>query len=174
MNSRTATMYHVKREIISKLKKKQNIMLLQQDKCRGIVIINRNKFLSILNTKQFRKLDRNPTKPVEAKSLRALRKIKSLLSNQEYLKIYPTGSTPGKFYGMAKQDKIPVNGTINDMSLRLIISNIGRASYQPTEYLAKLLYPLSSSEDKVANNLEFINHVKKVNIVLSLSMLNRD
>ena len=106
-------------------------MLLQQDKGRGIVIINRNKFLSILNTKQLRKLDRNPTKPVEAKSLRALRKIKSLLSNQEYLKIYPTGSGPGKFYGMAKQDKIPVNGTINDLSLRLIISNIGRASYQP-------------------------------------------
>ena len=53
-------------------------MLLQQDKGRGIVIINRNwytnKFLNILNTEQFRKLDRNPTKPVEVKSLRAPRK----------------------------------------------------------------------------------------------------
>ena len=89
------------------------------------------------------------------------------------MRIYPTGSAPVKFYGMAKQDKIPVNGTLNDLSLHLIISNIGTASYQPTKYLANLLYPLSSSEDKVANNVEFINHVKRVNIVLSLSMLNR-
>ena len=53
-------------------------MLLQQDKGRGIVIINRNsytnRFLNILNTEQFRKLDRNPTKPVEVKSLMAPRK----------------------------------------------------------------------------------------------------
>lgn len=34
------------REIISKLKKNQNIMLLREDKGRGIVIINKNRYTS--------------------------------------------------------------------------------------------------------------------------------
>ena len=34
------------REIISKLKKNQNIMLLRQDKGREIVIINKNRYTS--------------------------------------------------------------------------------------------------------------------------------
>ena len=138
------------REIINKLKESQNIMLLHQVKGRGTVIMNRNKYtnkcLNIRNTEKIRKLDRDPTKPIEAKIQRAVRKIKSHLSNQEYMRIYPTGSAPGKFYGTAKKHKIPVNGTINDLPLRPIISNIGAASYRLAKYLAKLLSPLSTSE----------------------------
>ena len=76
------------REIINKLKKTQNIMFLCQEKGRGIVIIDRKRYtykcLNILNTEQFQKLDRDPTKPREAKIQRAIRKIKSHRSNQEY------------------------------------------------------------------------------------------
>ena len=108
-------------------------MLLHQVKGRGTVIMNRNKYtnkcLNIRNTEKIRKLDRDPTKPIEAKIQRAVRKIKSHLSNQEYMRIYPTGSAPGKFYGTTKKHKIPVKGTINDLPLRPIISNIGTASY---------------------------------------------
>ena len=68
--------------------------------------------MNILNTEQFRKLGRDPTKLIEAKIQRAVRKIKSHLSNQEYMRIYPTGSAPGKFFGTASKHKIPVNGTI--------------------------------------------------------------
>ena len=82
-----------------------------------------NKCLKILNTEKFRKLDRDPVKPIEAKIQRAARKIKSHLSNQEYMRIYPTGSAPEKFYGKAKKHKMPVNGTINDLPLRPIISS---------------------------------------------------
>lgn len=59
------------REIISKLKKNQNIMLLRQDKGREIVIINKNRYtsnrLNIPESWQFRKLGRYPTKSIEAK-----------------------------------------------------------------------------------------------------------
>ena len=92
--------------------------------------------MNILNTEQFRKLDRDPTKLIEAKIQRAVRKIKSHLSNQ----------------------------TINDLPLSSIISNIDAASYQLAKYLAKLLSPLSTSEYTVANNTEFINHVKRMKI----------
>ena len=100
-----------------------------------------------------------------------LEKSKSHLSN---LRIYPTGSAPSKFYGTAKKHKIPVNGTINDLLLRPIISNIGTASYQLAKYLAKLLSPLSTSEYTVANNTEFINHVKRMNIPKDHSFISFD
>ena len=94
-------------------------MSLSQDKGRGIAIIDRNRYtnkcLNIINTEQFRELDRDPTKPTEAKIQRAVRKMKSHLSNQEYMRIYPAGSAPGKCYGTAKKHKIAVNGTINDL-----------------------------------------------------------
>ena len=55
-------------------------MLLRQDKGRGIVIIERNRYtnkcLNILNTEQFRKLDEDPTKSIEAKIQRDVGKIK--------------------------------------------------------------------------------------------------
>ena len=56
-------------------------MLLRQDKGRGIVIIDRNRYtnkcLNILNTEQFRKLDEDPTKSIEAKIQRDVGKIKN-------------------------------------------------------------------------------------------------
>ena len=60
-------------------------MLLRQDKGTGIVIIDRNRYtnksLNILNTEPFWKLDRDSTKPIEAKIQRAVRKIKSQTKN---------------------------------------------------------------------------------------------
>ena len=41
--------------------------------------------------------------------------------------------------------KLPPNGLIDNLALRPIISNIGTASYQLTQYLAKLLSPLAQS-----------------------------
>ena len=80
----------------------------------------------------------------------------SLLSLKEYLNIYPTGLSPGKFYGTAKKHKLTPTGSIGDLSIRPIISNIGPASYQLAKYLAKLLSPLSKSEYTVDNNVELL------------------
>lgn len=153
-------------------------MLLRQDKGRGIVIMDKNKYtskcLNILNTPQFKKLNRDPTKPLEEKIQRAVRKVKNRVSKQEYYRIYPTGSAPGKFYGIAKKHKLPTNGTIDDLPLRPIVSNIGTASYQLAKYLAKLLSPLSISEYTVANNMEFINHVRTMNVPKDHSFISFD
>ena len=55
-------------------------MLLRQDKGRGIVIIDRNRYtnkcLNILNTEQFRNLDEDPSKSIETKIQRDVGKIK--------------------------------------------------------------------------------------------------
>ena len=68
--------------------------------------------------------------------------MKNKLSLKEYLNIYPTGSSPGKFYGTAKKHKLTPTGTIDDLPIRPIISNIGTASYQLAKYLTKLLSSL--------------------------------
>ena len=53
---------------------------------------------------------------------RTIRKIKSKLYEQEeYKKLYPTGPCPGKFYGTTKIHKLPVNGSINELPIRLLV-----------------------------------------------------
>ena len=115
--------------------------------------------MKILNTKQFFKLQKDPTKNIEMKIQKAVRKIKNKLSPKEYLNIYPTGSSPGKFYGTAKKHKLTPTRTIDDLPIHPIMSNIGTVLYQLAKYLAKLLSPLSKSEYTVDNNVEFINKI---------------
>ena len=50
--------------------------------------------------------------------------------------------------------------------------NIRTASYQLVKYLAKLLSPLSTSEYTVANNTEFINPIKRMNIPKDYSFIS--
>ena len=84
------------REIINKLSNNSNIILLRQDKGRDIVVIDRKKYteecMDMSNTKQFRKLDKDPTKTTEAKVQRAVRKIKDHLSTSEYQTFSPSVS----------------------------------------------------------------------------------
>ena len=120
--------------------------------------------MDMLNTKQFCKLDKDPTKTTETKVPKAVRKIKDHLSISEYRTLYPIRSAPDKFYGTAKKHKIPVNGIAENFPLRPIISNIGTGSYHLAKYLAKTLSPLSKSEYTVNNNLEFISNLITISI----------
>ena len=120
--------------------------------------------MDMLNTKQFCKLDKDPTKTTETKVRRAVRKIKDHLSISEYRTLYLRRSAPDKFYGTAKKHKIPVNGIADKFPLRPIISNIGTGSYHLAKYLAKTLSPLSKSEYTVNNNLEFISYLITISI----------
>ena len=62
------------------LSNNSNIILLRQDKGRDTVVIDRKKYtekcMDMLNTRQFRKFDKDPTKTIEVKIQRAVRKIK--------------------------------------------------------------------------------------------------
>ena len=64
----------------------------------------------------------DPTKSIEEKVQRMVRKIKSKLTIQEYKKLYPSGSCPGRFYGTAKLHKIDSKGIVVDLPIRPIIS----------------------------------------------------
>ena len=83
-----------------KLSNNNSIVILKQDKGRGVVIMNRSAYLgkcfTLLNISQFNKLTKDPTHATGRKIQRV-----------------PIGSAPGKFYGTAKIHKLSANDTIN-------------------------------------------------------------
>ena len=89
----------------------------------------------MLSTKQFLNVETDPTKPLEIKIQRILRKIKSKVSEQEYKRLYPTGSRPRKFYGTAKMHKLSLNGKVDDLQLQPSVSNINTATYNLAKFL---------------------------------------
>ena len=81
-------MPHTQRKIISDLSRRDDIILLKQDKGRGIVVMDRSKYtkkcLEMLSTKQFTVVENDPTKTLESRIQRTLRKLKSKITDQEY------------------------------------------------------------------------------------------
>ena len=100
--------------------------------------------------------------------------MKSKLSPYEYKKLYPTGSCPGKFYGTAKLKKLPVNGKIDDLTIRPIVSNITTATYQLRKQLSKVLSPLRESEHNIKSTKYFIRQIKKGPIPAGYEMVSFD
>lgn len=59
---------------------------------------------------------------------------KNKISKTDYLQLYCTGSSPGKFYRTVKIHKLPNGGHVAEFPLRPIVSNIGTASYYLSKY----------------------------------------
>ena len=149
--SRKSTPYKY-RETIKSLANNPLIKVVKQDKGRGTVILDNNTYLekcmTLLSTDQFTKLPEDPTRTTEAKIQKYVRNIKKCVPADVYSKIYPTGSSPGKFYGTAKIHKLKPEQNVNHLPLRPIISNINTPTYHLAKYLAKLLRPLGKSENQ--------------------------
>ena len=76
---------------------------------------------------------------MENKIQRILGKIKQHLDQNEYKRMYPTGSRPGLFYTTAKLQKLPSGEGLNELTMRPIISNIGTGTYETAKFLNCLL-----------------------------------
>ena len=143
------------RNVIDNLRRNKQLVILKQDKEREVVLLDKTryveKYLSIITTNKLKKLDQNPTVSHEAKIQCTLRKMKSRFTLQEYNKVYRTGSNAGKLYGTAKIHKLLELGTVDQLPLRPIVSNIGTASYYLAKHLGKILAPLSKSEYTLRN-----------------------
>ena len=124
--------------IINHLSRNKDVIVMRQDKGRGVTILDRKdyiyKCMGILNTSQFRKLDIDPTKSLERKVQRILRKIKNNLNEDEYKKLYPTGSRPGLFYGTPKVHKLKQQEGLDKLTMISFISNIETATYETAKY----------------------------------------
>ena len=85
LRSKCEKYYNVKipsryRQAIKRLSNNKDIAIFKQDKGRGVIILNRSKYiekcLSIVNSSQFLQVDKDPTASIERKVQRTLRKIK--------------------------------------------------------------------------------------------------
>ena len=151
------------RKIVNDLSRNKDIVIMKQNKGRRVVVMDRGKYfdkcLAILNTEQFVQLQKH-TSSLEREVQCTLRKIKQKLPTDVHAKLYPTGSSPGKFYGTAKAHKLAINDTVKELPLCHIILNLNTATYQLAHYLAKILSPLSCSQYIVESSNKFVNVIK--------------
>ena len=123
------------------LSKNKSIIITRPDKGNGIVIMNKHDYLSKMNDilkdkTKFKVVSGNiykNTMKLENRVWTFLRKLKSnmAINSKQYDRLKPTGSTPGRLYGLPKVHKI---GT----PCRPVLSAINTATYA----LAKLLVPI--------------------------------
>ena len=103
------------RKTVNDLLRNKDIVTMKQEKERVVAVMNRGKYfdkcLAILNTEQFVQVQKDPTSSLEKKVQCTLRKIKQKLPTDVYAKLYPTRSSPRKFYGTAKVHKLAINDT---------------------------------------------------------------
>ena len=73
--------------------KREDIIIMKQDKGGGVVIMGNAKYtekcLALLSTWQFQTLNFEPTKSIEPKVQRILRKMKSKVPIQDYKRFIP-------------------------------------------------------------------------------------
>ena len=175
--SKTNVPYKYKK-VIDNLSKRKNIVILKQDKGRGVVILDTTKYtekcMALLNAEHFKRLTTDPTAATERKIQKVLRKMKSKFAEQEYKRLYPTGSAPARFYGTVKLHKLKNDSTVDDLPIQPIVSNINTASYQLAKYLTKILSPLSTSEYTVKSTSNFITYIKGQNIPNNFKLISFD
>ena len=131
---------------------------------------------ALLNTGNFEKPGYDNTKEVEENVQKTLFKIKKALGEETYEKIYPSGSNPGRFYGMAKVHKVKPDepDKVGALPLRPIVSNIGTATHKVARYLCELLSPLGKSNYTVDSTKEFVEKIKTLRIPNDHVMISFD
>ena len=101
---------------------------------------------------------------LKRKFKRNSRKIKQKVPKDIYTKVHPTGSSPAKFCGTSKIHKLPIHGTVDDLPLQPIISNVKIATYKMALYLAKLLSSLSRWESTLESSYVFVNIITQKSV----------
>ena len=160
---------------IKNLKNNKSIVICKKDKGTGTVIMNKNDYYDkldsiIKDTKKFKVINFNiqedktnycnlsPWINQERKVMYYCRKyIKNLVSDMEYKNIYPTGSQPGKLYGMAKVHK-------PNCPLRPVLSAINTPEYGLAKWLEKHLKPLLEDKYSTRSSKEFVEKVTSVKL----------
>ena len=99
----------------------------------------------------------------EASLQRFLRKLKKKIFNEnEYDKLYPSGSAPARIYGIPKMYKFSSSDSFP--KLRLIVSSIGTFNYNLVRFLCDLRSPLVTNDYSCKDTFSFVSQIKNVNL----------
>ena len=163
---------------MEKLYKNPEIVILRQDKGRGVVLLDKPVYISkgenFLNGPEFEKLDQDPTKTFQRNVQETLLESKMKFSSKVYKKLYPSSSRPGLYFGLAKVHKLNGSTDVNQLPMRPVISNIGTATYELSKYLADLLRPLTKSEYSIDSTKDFIDRIRQKGIPQGYEMVSFD
>ena len=114
----------------------------------------------LLQSSTYKILTTDPTNRRKNKLISLLKSIKAEggISESTYRRLYPTGATTPKYYGLSKVHK-------KDTPLRPIVSSIGSATYETAKELSRILKPLvGRSTHHVRNNQDFIHSIEEITV----------
>ena len=89
-------------------------------------------------------------------------KQKDFLSENEYNKLYPSGSAPARIYGTPKMHKFSSSDSFP--KLRPIVSSIGTFNYNLARFLCDLLSPLVPNDYSCKDTFSFVSQIKNANL----------
>ena len=149
--------------VLKGLKDDKNIVICKPDKGNGVVILNKDDYISkteeiLQDITKFKLLKEDWFKCIlrlEDKLNRLLRAIKTKLTDEVYGWLYASGSTPGVLYGLPKVHK-------DGCPIRPILSAIGTFNYNLAKFFVPVLAPLTTNEYTLANSIQFVKDVLSV------------
>ena len=130
----------------------------------ALVVIDKKEYIEKMQTlledkNTYRLLKMDPTNRQKNRLINILRSIKSEGRLEDHIyKMYPTGASSPKLYGLPKIHK-------KNIPLRPIVSSQGSVSYGVAKELARILKPLSGNTiHQVNNSKEFAEDIKKIQL----------
>ena len=155
--------------VLRNLRKNKDIIITKPDKGNGIVILDRKLDDTaiqeiISDTSKIEKLNEDPTLKREASPQRFLRKFKqkNFFNENEYGKLYPSGSAPASIYVTPKRHKF----STSDFFPKLcpIVSTIGTFNNNFTRFLWDFLSPAEPSDYSCKDTFSFASQMKNATI----------
>ena len=147
----------------------QNIVITKPDKGNGVVILDRKLYNNaiqeiISDASKFKKLNKDPTLESEASRQRFSRKLKqkNFFNKNEYDKLYPSGSAPGRIYGTPKMHKFSSSDSFP--KFRPIVLSIGTFNYNLARFLGDLLSLLVLNDYSCKDTFSFVSQIKNANL----------
>ena len=161
-------------QAIKELRRDNTRMVLTADKGVSIVVMDKEDYNTkseeLLQTSTYQILSTDPTNRQKNKLISLLKSIKAegVISETTYKKLYPTGATTPKYYGLWKVHK-------KDTPLRPIVSSIGSVAYETAKELSRIHKPLvGRSTHHVRNNQDFIQSIEEVTVESEECMMSFD
>ena len=145
------------------LSRDENIVILKPDKGNGVVILNKEDYINKVNTilndsSKFEIVNSDAIKLIhklESKIRLFLGKLKkdSVITENVYSDLSPTGSRPGILYGLPKVHK-------ENIPIRPILSSIKTPSYNMSKFLVPLISYWSKNDYTVNDSLSFVKEIE--------------
>ena len=150
---------------LRKLASDKNIKVCKFDKGNGVVILDSDDYFQkldsiVLDQSKFEEIKMSNGNHPIIKNEGSLQKylrlnLKPYVDESVYTELYPTGSQPGKLYGMCKVHK-------PGYPLRPVISMINTAEYKLAKWLDSYIKPNIPTRYSVSSTGEFLNGLNEV------------